>query len=123
MQAGETFHAVLHDITGAETGTKRFGDRILDGVGFLREIQRVAEQHRCAQDRRERIRDVLTGDIRCRSAGRLIETEAVLTEGSGWQHAEGAGDLRHLIGEDVTEHILGHDDIELTRIPDELHRG
>ena len=39
MQAAEARYAVLHDIAGAEAGAKRFGDRVLDGVGFLREIQ------------------------------------------------------------------------------------
>ena len=42
-------------------------------------------------------------------------------EGGRRDHADGAGDHGSLIGEDVAEHVLGHDDVELGRILDDLH--
>jgi len=36
-------------------------DRLLDGAGWLLQLQRVAQQHRDAQDRRQRVRGVVEG--------------------------------------------------------------
>ena len=65
METGETFHTLLHDVSGTEACTKRFGDGLLDGICLLREIERVTKEHGCAQDRCQRIRNVLSGDVGC----------------------------------------------------------
>ena len=48
---------------------------------------------------------------------------AVRAEGGGSHHAERAADDSHLVGEDVAEHVLGEEDVELRGLEDELHRG
>ena len=45
-----------------------------------------------------------------------------VAEAGGGQHPERARDHRGLVGEDVAEHVLGDDHVELGRIGDELHR-
>ena len=39
------------------------------------------------------------------------------------QHPERAGEHRRLVAEDVAEHVLGEDHVELGRARHELHRG
>src|SRR6267378_7143268 len=41
---------------------------------------------------------------------------------SGWCQAQPAGELCAQVADDVTEKIAGDDDIELTRVADDLHR-
>ena len=47
---------------------------------------------------------------------------AVAERGAG-QHPERARDHRRLVAEDVAEHVLGDDHVEVARRGDELHRG
>ena len=54
---------------------------------------------------------------------RLIHTLAALIHRGGRQHTNGAGDHRSLIGQNIAEQVAGYDNIELTRIADELHRA
>ena len=65
----------------------------------------------------------MSRDIRRRASAWLVETEAVLPEGGGGKHPEGARDLRHLIGENISEHIFCQDHIEAARLPHKKHRG
>ena len=43
--------------------------------------------------------------------------------GGGRQHTDGTGDDGSFVGEDVTEEVAGHDDVELRRIAHQLHGG
>ena len=54
---------------------------------------------------------------------RLIHTLAALIHRGGRQHTDGAGDHGSLIGQNIAEQVAGYDNVELTRIADELHRA
>ena len=53
----------------------------------------------------------------------FIQAAAPLAQRGGRHHADGAGDLAGFIGEDVPEHILGDDDVELRGVFADLHGG
>ncbi len=53
----------------------------------------------------------------------FVEADAAFTEAGRGQHAEGAGDLGGLVGQDVAEHVAGDDDVEATRVPNQEHRA
>src|ERR1044071_3214557 len=50
-------------------------------------------------------------------------TGAVRAQGRGRQQADAAREHRRLVAEDVAEHVLGEDHVEMAGIGDELHRG
>ena len=59
---------------------------------------------------------------------RFVQTELPvgrppLTERRGGQHAQAPGQHGGLVREDVTEQVLGDDDVEVGRPPDEQHRA
>ena len=45
------------------------------------------------------------------------------SERSAREHPDRAGQHRRLVAEDVAEHVLGHDHLEVPRRGDQLHRG
>ena len=57
-----------------------------------------------------------------RGRARTGRAFALAQAGAG-QHPERAGDDRRLVAEDVAEHVLGEDHVEVARRGDELHRG
>ena len=94
-----------------------------DGICLVLEAERVAQHHRARQDGRDRVRDALARDVRRGAVDRLIHTLAALVHGGGRQHTDRAGDHGSLIGQNIAEQVAGYDNIELTRIADELHRA
>ena len=62
------------------------------------------------------------GDVGRRAVHRLEEARAAVGEARGRRHAEPAGHRCGEVGEDVAEHVLGDDDVELLRRRRELHR-
>ena len=44
-------------------------------------------------------------------------------EAGGREQPDRAGDHRRLVGEDVAEHVLGQQDVEVRRARDQLHGG
>ena len=51
----------------------------------------------------------------------LVEAEARFIEGGAGEHSDGACDHACFIGKDISEHVLGHDDVKLLGLKDELH--
>ena len=51
----------------------------------------------------------------------LVQAPGAIAQRGGRDHADGAGDHGSLIGEDIAEHILSDDDIELRGILYDLH--
>ena len=51
----------------------------------------------------------------------LIQTEFCFIQAGGRQHSDRTGHHTCLIGKDISEHILGQDDIELFRVTHQLH--
>ena len=52
---------------------------------------------------------------------RLVQSGSPVAHGGGGQQADGAGDHRRLIGENVAEHVLRYDNVKLAGVPDDLH--
>ena len=80
--------------------------------------ERQPQHHRRRQDRADRVGAVLAGDVRRRAVDRLVQAERAvgglpLAERRRRQHAEGAGEHRRLVGQDVAEQVLGDDDVEV----------
>ena len=53
----------------------------------------------------------------------LIQAGGGVADGGGGQQADGAGDHRCLVRQDIAEHVLGDHHIELAGVPDQLHGG
>ena len=53
----------------------------------------------------------------------LIQAGGGVADGGGGQQADGAGDHRRLVRQDIAEHVLGDHHIELAGVPDQLHGG
>ena len=51
----------------------------------------------------------------------LVEAAGAVAQAGGRDHADGTGDHGSLVGQDVAEHVLGDDDVELGRILHDLH--
>src|SRR5207245_195395 len=68
----------------------------LDPVGVLRHAERVPEQHRGRQDRGDRVRDPLAGDVRRGAVHRLVEPHRT-AERRRRQHPHRARENRRLI--------------------------
>ena len=78
--------------------------------------ERVPQQHRRAQDGRVGIGDAASGDVGRRAVDGLVQAAApACAERGGGQQAQRAGQHRGLVGEDVAEHVLGDDDVEVAR--------
>ena len=107
---------------------ERAADRRLDRRGRIGLPERGPQQHRRRQDRADRVRDVASGDVRRRAVDRLVQAELPvvgppLAERRRRQHAEAPGQDRRLVRQDVAEQVLGDDDVEVGRPPDEQHRA
>jgi len=100
----------------------------LDGVGCGGFSKRVAEHHGNGKDLRDGVGDALAGDVGSGAAGgfKHAEVESVLadlSEAGAGEHAEGAGDHGHFVGEDVAEEVFGDEDVEGVGALDHLHGG
>ena len=50
-----------------------------------------------------------------------LEQRRPVADGSRGQQPQGAGNHRSFVGDDVAEHVLGQDHVELARVEDDLH--
>src|SRR5216683_1282383 len=87
-------------------------DRPLDGPRLRLQAERMAEHQRHAQDRPVRVRDAPAGDVRRRAVDGLVEAAPPLAQRGRGQQADGAGEHRRHVGEDVAEEVLGDDHVE-----------
>ena len=89
----------------------------------VRPGESVPEQHRRREDHRERVGDPLAGDVGRRAVDGLEDAGSVCARAGARQQPDRAGEHRRLVAEDVAEHVLGEDHVEVARGGDELHRG
>src|SRR5690606_28309531 len=76
------------EVGGEQAVVEGAGDGLLDGGSFGFQPQRVAQQHRRAEEGRVGIGDAFAGDVRGRAVDRLIDTDlAFLTQRGGRQQA------------------------------------
>ena len=117
------------DVAGAGAAGDGFLHGGFDGGGGFEFTEAVAEHHGGGPDLRAGVGDALAGDVGGGAAGGLVEAEgeaeAVLfrAEAGGGEHAEGAADDAHFIGENVAEHVFGEEHVELVGVAGELHGG
>lgn len=78
LSGSNLLFALVHDINGAVSLCENLSDRILDSICFLVKVEGEAEHHSCGEDRRDRICDVFSCDIRCGTMARLVETKFAL---------------------------------------------
>ncbi len=78
------------------------------------------EQHRAGQDHRDRVGGVLAGDVGC-GAVRGLRHGVGVGGVERRRDAQRPGDLAGEVGEDVAEHVLGDDHVELVGAADEVH--
>ena len=97
-------------------------DRRFDPIGVLGPVERVPQEHRPRQDRRDRVRHPLAGDVGGRAVHGLVEAD-LAAQGRRGQHPHGPGEDRGLIRQNITEGILGNNRVELGRPLDERHRA
>ena len=82
----------------------------------------MAEQHRRRQNRTERIRDSLPGDVWGRAMNRFVQAY-LPANARGGEQAERPNDSAGLVGEDVSEHIFGEDYVEISGALHQQHGG
>ena len=96
---------------------ERLLHRRLQGGRLVVQPQAVAEQHGCRQDGADGIGDALSGDVGCRAVDRLVQslgsTAAHRRQRRRRQQAEGTGEDRGLVGEDVAEEVACQQDVEV----------
>src|SRR6266850_8571123 len=84
----------------------------------------MSHHHRSAQDRPDWVHDALAGDVWRGAMDRFEKATACLRiDIGGGRDAHPPDELRREVGQDVTEQVAGHDDVELARVLDELHRS
>ena len=81
-------------------------------VGGFVHPEAMAQHQLDREQHRERVCDALPRDVGRRAVARLVERRPVAQRRRG-EHAERPGEHRGLVGEDVAEHVLGQDDVEL----------
>jgi len=81
----------------------------------------VLEQERDGEEHRGRVGDAAPGDVRRRPVHGLEQARPFVAEARRGRQAEPAGDGGCEVGEDVPEHVLGHDHVELLGRGRELH--
>ncbi len=96
----------------------------LDSRRGLIQTERQAQHHRGGEDRPDRVRLVLAGDVGRRPVDRLVQTERPvlrqpIAQRRRGEHPEAAREHRGLVRQDVAEQVLGDDDVEVGRAADE----
>ena len=120
LLAAEQLATGLLNIRGAVAFVRDIFDRLFDPVRRRALVKRMAQHHRDAQDRRQRISFVLAHDIGRAAVHRLVHAD-LAAKTCRRQHADGAGEHRRLVAQNIAEHVGRDDDIELLRIANQLH--
>ena len=81
----------------------------------------MIQHHGGSQDRAERIRKVLSGNRRRRAMHRLEHRSLSRMDVSTRCHSQATLQSGSEVGDDVAEHIVSDDNIELPRIAHHLH--
>src|ERR1039458_10873060 len=86
-------------------------DRGVDSGGFFLQTETVFQHGRHGADSSQRVRFILTGDVRRRAMYRLVQPDPnarwlAAAERRRGQHADRSGQHGALVAEDVAEHVL-----------------
>ncbi len=81
-------------------------------------------QEECGRENRpERVGDAAARDVGRRAVDRLKEAALPVTQRGRRQDAEGTGEHRGFVAQDVAEHVLGEQHVEIAWAADQVHRG
>src|SRR5699024_5424370 len=111
------------EVGGAVTLVQHGLHGVLHGVGLLQQAEGVPEHHGGREDGGHGVGLVLAGNVRGGAVDGLVHAKVALCQGGRGQHADGAGDLAGLVGEDVPEDVAGDDDVKLPGVAHQLHGG
>src|SRR5476649_1749340 len=111
------------DVAGAQALVQNQTDGLLDRIGCILQIEAVTQHHRHRQNGRQRVGNAFASDVRRRTVARLVHAFVVGVQGRRRQHADGTGEHRGLVGQDVAEQVVGNDHVELLRCAHQLHGG
>lgn len=122
--------SVTAKVLGLGTVVNGSLDSSLNGIGLLGEVERVAEHHGDGENGTDGVDDALTRNIGSGAVDGLVNTVALaLAVGNAAQagrreQADGAGDDRGLVRDDVAKEVAGDDDaVKGTGVLDEQHGG
>ena len=106
------------EVPGAVT-LEGLDDAEAECLGQL-EVTDVLEQHGAREDQGRGVGLALAGDVVGAAVDGLEQGDVVADVGAG-RHAQATDHAGAQVREDVTEHVLGHDDAELLRTHHQLH--
>ena len=86
-------------------------------------LQAVAQHQRHRAEHGQRVGAAVARDVGRRAVHGLEQARPVAADRGAREHPERAGEHRRLVAEDVAEHVLGEDHVEVGRARDELHGG
>src|SRR6266571_4720635 len=111
------------DVARALTGANGRFDRTLDRFCHFVMTQ-VLDHHTGAQDGPDRVHEALAGDVRRGPVDGLEQAPTGLrVDVGGRRDAHTSHELGGEVAEDVAEEVARDNDLELTRVLDELHGG
>ena len=110
------------DVLSAIAEGERFHNGLFNGFGFFLKLKGVRQHHGSRCDGRDGIGDVSSRNVRGASVNRFEQTDLGPDAGRG-QHADRTSEHRRFIAENVSEHVVAQEDIELSWISDQLHGG
>jgi hypothetical protein len=79
--------------------------------------------HRGREHHGQGVGSVLARNVRRRAMDWLVDTGAVIADGSRGQHPQRSGQHGPRVGENVPEDVSRNDHVKGLWLPDELHRG
>ena len=104
-----------------------FLDRLLDGCSRFFEPEAVAEHEGGAENLGTGVGQAFARDVGGSSSGRFVKSERKVhgvfagSKAGGGEHAERSADHGEFVGEDVSEHVLGNQSVELVGVANQLH--
>ena len=86
------------------------------------QTQRMPQQHRCSQHRRQGIGNPLPGDVRGTAVNWLVQSRPRFAQRCRRKQAQRSRQHRTFVGQDVSEHVAGDDHVEVGGTADQVHR-
>jgi hypothetical protein len=100
--------------------TDRFKNGGFDLFRFTRQSQ-MRQHHGCGENRAARVGQVFPRDRRRGAVDRLEHRSLPVMNIPAGSHAEASLQSRGKVGDDIAEHVVGDDDVELAWVADHLH--
>mmetsp|Transcript_25913 Transcript_25913/g.85267 ORF Transcript_25913/g.85267 Transcript_25913/m.85267 type:complete len:214 (+) Transcript_25913:58-699(+) len=123
LGAANLGHAIGHDVGGAKAAVEDAADGVLNLLRLRLHRKGVAQHHRRGEHHRERVGDVLAGDVGRGAVDGLEDARELRPDARGREHPDRAREHRRLVAQDVPEDVAGDDGVDARGGAHELHRG